>query len=199
MTHFVKGNQQLTRFPLLITALLPGVPGADSLLFLPGSARANLADMGYCIDREMVNSQRCADLETEAARQIYYIKWSRIMGIPDPCRSNVGYQRIMTIYINLQTRVNYYNKNNLHSTTLHGYAMAINMLFKLHKYRLLINFHDDNNMAGVIINNIIKEENIAKQQAPLDNAIFAKIQQSALDSYNPNSDHSILADIVTLG
>ncbi len=47
--------------------------------------------------------------------------------------------------------------------------------------------------------NIIKEENIAKQQAPLDNAIFAKTQQAALDSNNPNQDRSLLADIVTLG
>jgi hypothetical protein len=39
-------------------------------------------------------------------------------------------------------------------------------------YRLPIDFNNDNNMAGVIINNIIKEEYIAKQQAPLDNAIF---------------------------
>ncbi len=32
-------------------------------------------------------------------------------------------------------------------------------------------------MAGVIINNIIKEENIAKQRAPLNSAIFAEVQQ----------------------
>ncbi len=32
-------------------------------------------------------------------------------------------------------------------------------------------------MAGVIINNIIKEENIAKQRDPLNSTIFAKIQQ----------------------
>ncbi len=53
-------------------------------------------------------------------------------------------------------------------------------------------------MAGVIINNIIKKENIAKQQAPLDNPIFAKIQQAAYDSNNSNSDHCLLTDIVAL-
>jgi hypothetical protein len=37
-------------------------------------------------------------------------------------------------------------------------------------------------MAGVIISNIIKEENIAKQQASLYNTIFAEIPQSALYS-----------------
>jgi hypothetical protein len=85
----------------------------------------------------MANSLRGTDLETEAARQSHYIEWSRIMGIPDPCGSNVGYQRIAAIYIKyLQSRVNYYNKNNLRSATLQGYATATNMLFELKKYRL---------------------------------------------------------------
>ncbi len=53
-------------------------------------------------------------------------------------------------------------------------------------------------MAGVIINNITKEENIAKQRAPLDSSIFAKIQQSAQKSNNSDSDWSLFANIVTL-
>jgi hypothetical protein len=102
------------------------------LLFLPDSARANLADMGNHVDREMTNSQRGTYLETEAARQSHYIEWSRIIGIPDPCGSNVGYLRIVAIYIKyLENRVNYYNKNNLCSATLSGYAMTINTLFEL--------------------------------------------------------------------
>ncbi len=54
-------------------------------------------------------------------------------------------------------------------------------------------------MAGVIISNIIKAKNITKQQAPFDNAIFAKIQQLACDSNNLDSERSLLADIVALG
>jgi hypothetical protein len=54
-------------------------------------------------------------------------------------------------------------------------------------------------MAGVIISIIIKEENIAKQQDPIGNTIFAKIQQSTRDSNNPDSDCSLISDIVTLG
>ncbi len=78
--------------------------------------------------------------------------------------------------------------------------MVINTLFELQKYRPPINFNDNNNnMAGVIVSNIIKEENNAKQRAPLDNAIFAEIEQSAQDSNNPDSDRSLLADIVALG
>ncbi len=81
---------------------------------------------------------------------------------------------------------------------LRGYAAAINTLFELRKYRLPINFNDKNNMVGVIINNIVKEENIAKQCALLDSTIFAKMQQLACKSDNPDSDRSLFANIVTL-
>ena len=78
------------------------------------------------------------------------------MGIPDPCGPHKGYQRIVVIYMKyLQSGINYYNKNYLWSTTLCGYAAAAR-LFKLRKYRLLIDFNDKNNVAGVIINNILK-------------------------------------------
>ncbi len=178
---------------------MPDVPRAGSLLFLPDSARANLANMGHCVDQEMANSQRGTDLETESTRWSHYIEWTRIMGIPDPCRPHKGYQRIMGIYTKiLQSGINYYNKINLRSATLPGYATAVNMLFELRNYRPPINFNDKNNMAGVIINYIVKEDKIAKQRAPLDSTIFAKIQQSALKSKNLDSNHSLFANIVTL-
>jgi hypothetical protein len=121
------------------------------------------------------------------------------MEIPNPCGPHKGYQRIVAIYTKyLQSGINYYNKNNLRSTTLHGYATAVNMLFELRKYRPPINFNNKNNMAGVIINNIIEEENIAKQRAPLDSTIFAKIQQLAQKSDNSDSDCSLFANIVIL-
>jgi hypothetical protein len=123
----------------------------------------------------------------------------RIMGIPDLCGPQEGYQRIMAIYTKyLQSGINYYNKNNLQSAMLHGYATAVNTLFELRNYRPLINFNDKNNMAGVIINNIVKKENIAKQRAPLDSTIFAKIQQLAQKSNNSGSDQTLFANIVTL-
>jgi hypothetical protein len=121
------------------------------------------------------------------------------MGISDPCGSHKGCQRIVAIYTKyLQSGIDYYNKNNLQSAMLCLYAAAINTLFKFRKYRLLIDFNDKNNMAGVIINNIVKEENIGKQCAPLNSTIFAKIQQSACKSDNPDSDRSLFVNIVTL-
>jgi hypothetical protein len=80
------------------------------------------------------------------------------MGIPDPCGPHKGHQRIVAIYTKyLQSSINYYNKNNLWSAMLHGYATAVNTLFELRKYRPPIDFNDKNNMTGFIINNIIKE------------------------------------------
>jgi hypothetical protein len=121
------------------------------------------------------------------------------MGIPDPCGPHKGYQRILAIYTKyFQSGINYYSKNNLRSAMLRGYATAVNRLFELRKYRPPINFNGKNNMAGVIIHNIVKEENIAKQRAPLDSTIFTKIQQPACKSNNLYSDHSLFVNIVTL-
>jgi hypothetical protein len=60
--------------------------------------------------------------------------------------------------------------------TLLGYAKAINMLLTLHAFKPPIDLNDKNNMAGTLINNLIKEENIATQRSPLNNAIFSQIQ-----------------------
>ncbi len=111
----------------------------------------------------MANSQRGTDIETETTRQSCYIEWARIIGIPNPCGPNVGYQRIVAIYIKfLQSSVNYYIKDNLQSITLIGYAKAINMLFTLRAFKPLVDLNNKNYMVGVPINNLIKEENIAK-------------------------------------
>jgi hypothetical protein len=34
-------------------------------------------------------------------------------------------------------------------------------------------------MAGIIINNLIKEETVASQRSPVDSTIFAELQQAA--------------------
>jgi hypothetical protein len=39
-----------------------------------------------------------------------------------------------------------------------------------------VNTPNPNNMAGILINNLVKEEDIARQRSPLDsNSIFAKL------------------------
>ena len=83
--------------------------------------------MGHRVDQEMANSQRGADVETEAARQTHYIKWADIIGIPDPCSPHLGYQQIVAIYTKyVQYGVNYNNIQVLRSHTVRGYAKAVN-------------------------------------------------------------------------
>jgi hypothetical protein len=55
--------------------------------------------MGNWVDQQMAQSQRGPEIETEAAWQVYYIKWAEIFGIPGPCESFHGCQQIVAIYI----------------------------------------------------------------------------------------------------
>jgi hypothetical protein len=55
--------------------------------------------MGHCVDREIAQSQRDPDLETEATWQDHSIKRAEIFRIPDPCGYYEGFIRIKAIYI----------------------------------------------------------------------------------------------------
>jgi hypothetical protein len=124
--------------------------------------------MGNSVDREMAKSQGGSDVETEAARQAHYIKWAEIFGIQDPGGYYPGYQRIMAIYIKyVHNGVNYNNKQALRSATVQGYAEVVNFLFKLRNFAPPANLSDSNNMRTILINNMLQEEDIARQRAPL--------------------------------
>ncbi len=45
-----------------------------------------------------------------------------------------------------------------------------------------------NNMAGIPINNLVKEEDIARQHSPLDSNIFAKLLRKSNVSRLPDSE-----------
>ncbi len=136
------------------------------MFFLLDSARAHLADMGHRVDRETAQSRRGPDLEIEAARQAHYIKWAKIFGIPDPCGYYQGFIRIMAIYIKyVQCGVNYNNKQVLHFATIQGYAKAVNNLFKLRRFSPPANLAGLNNMMAILLNNMLQEEDIARQCA----------------------------------
>jgi hypothetical protein len=53
-------------------------------------------------------------------------------------------------------------------------------------------------MAGIIINNLLKEETVASQRSPLDSTVFAELQCTTSSSYSCNSDQNLLFDILTL-
>jgi hypothetical protein len=98
------------------------------------------------------------------------------MGILDPCGLKKGYQHIVAIYIKyLISGVNFRNKDYLRSATVQGYATSINLLFRLRGMKAPVDTSDPNNMAGILINNLVKEEDIARQRSLLDSNIFAKL------------------------
>jgi hypothetical protein len=107
----------------------------------------------------------------------------------DPCGHEIGYQRIVAIYIKfVMCGINYYIKDVLRSSTLQGYATADNTLFQLRGYKQPTMLSNPSNMPGIIINNLIKEETVASQRSPLDSTIFTELQRAASLSHSHDSD-----------
>jgi hypothetical protein len=132
--------------------------------------------MGHHVDQGMAQSRRGPDLETEAARQAHYIKWAKIFGIPDPCGYYKGFIRIVAVYMKyVQCSVNYNNKQVLCSAMVQGYAEAVNNLFKLRSFSPPANLSNPNNMTAILLYNMLWEEDIARQRAPLNNEIFCQV------------------------
>jgi hypothetical protein len=156
--------------------------------------------MGHHVDQEMAQSRRGPDHETEAAWQAHYIKWAKIFGILDPCGYYKGFISIVAIYIKyVQCGVNYNNKQVLWFATVRGYAKAVNNLFKLRSFSPPADLSDPNNMTAILLNNMSREEDIARQRAPLDNKIFAELRRTAIASKCKDSVSDLLFDVVALG
>jgi hypothetical protein len=156
--------------------------------------------MGDRVDQEVAMSQQDKEIETEATWQAHNIRWAQIMKVPDPCGHQQGYQRIVAIYIKyLMTGINFRNKDFLRLATVQGYASSINSLFKLRDMKSPINVADPNNVSGILINNLVKEEDIVRQRSPLDSAIFAKLLHRLNVSCSLDSEQHTLFDLVVLG
>ncbi len=59
------------------------------------------------------------------------------------------------------------------------------------------NLSDPNNMSVMLINNMLQDEQIARQRAPLDNEIFVEICRVADASKTEDSANALLRDVVT--
>jgi hypothetical protein len=156
--------------------------------------------MGHCVDREKAYSRRGPDLETEAARQAHYIKWAEIFGIPDPCGYYEGFIRIVVIYIKYaQCSINYNNKQVLCSAMVQEYAEVVNNLFKLRSFSPPANLSDQNNMMAILLNNMLQEENIARQRAPLDKKKLPGNVERPQPANARNQSVTSFFDVVALG
>ncbi len=111
----------------------------------------------------------------------------------------MGYQPIVAIYAKfVMCGINYYNKDVLQLSTLCRYATAVNTLFQLMSFKQPTNLSNPSNMAGIIINILIKEETVASQCSLLDSTIFAELQRATSSSHSCDSDQNLLFDILTL-
>jgi hypothetical protein len=156
--------------------------------------------MDDCVDQKMAKSQGGPDVETEAAQQAHSIKWAEIIRIQDPCGYYLGYQRIVAIYTKyIQRGVNYNNKQALQSATVRGYALVVNTLFKLCGFAPPADLSDPINMTSILINNMLREEDIARQVLLLTTKIFAELRCPAASSKNCDSVNNLLFDFVSLG
>jgi hypothetical protein len=156
--------------------------------------------MGDCVDQETAKSQGGPDIGTEASQQTHYINWAEIFRIQDPCGYYPGYQRIVAIYTKyVQSGVNYNNKQVVCFAMVQGCAKAVNTLFKLCGFAPPANLSDPSNMTAILINNMLRKEDIAWQCAPLNNKIFAELRRSAMVSKNNDSINNLLFNFVALG
>jgi hypothetical protein len=80
-----------------------------------------------------------------------------------------------------------------------GYAKVVNNLFKLRSFSTLADLSNPNNMTAILLNNMLWEEGIARQCAPFNNKIFAKLHQTATSSKCKDSVSDLLFNAVALG
>jgi hypothetical protein len=97
------------------------------------------------------------------------------------------------------TGINFRNKDFLRLATVQGYASSINSLFKLRDMKPPINVADPNKVSGILINNLVKKEDIARQCLPLYSAIFAKLLRKSNVSCSLDSEQRTLFNLVVLG
>jgi hypothetical protein len=88
--------------------------------------------------------------------------------------------------------INYYNNNVLWLSTLRGYVTAVNTLFQIWGFKQPTDLSNPSNMAGIVVNNLIKEETMASQRSPLDSIVFAELQHAASSSHSHNSNQNLL-------
>jgi len=57
---------------------------------------------------------------------------------------------------------------------------------------------DPNNMVGILINNLMKEEDIARQRSPLDSNIYAEMLRRSNASFLLDSEQRTLFNVTTI-
>jgi hypothetical protein len=110
-----------------------------------------------CVDAKIAGLKFSLSIETEQFWQAMYLNWCQVNKIPNPCRTERGYECIVACF-----GKNLILDSHSWSATIAGYALAINMLFKLRKYPIPADLSDKVNMMSKTIHACERRANIAR-------------------------------------
>jgi hypothetical protein len=140
---------------------------------------------------EIARLRFSSSIETERFRQAKYLNWCQVR-IPDPCGTEHGYKRIVACFGEILIL-----DCHSQSATIAGYALAINMLFKLRKYPIPADLLDKGNMMSQIIHAHEREKNIAWHCSPLTKEMYVEMADWAKASPQDSVD-AVLVDFFNL-
>ena len=167
--------------------------------FLPALAKLALNDMEHIVAGEIAKSKGSQNIETIRARQAHYIKWCDAKHLEDPVGPQSGFQVIVACYIKyVMTGVNYLNKESVRSATCRGYAVDAAKLFTLRGFPSPVDFQDETNWTRILVHNLEREEDIAKQRRPLNALILAEMHAMAQKA-GPDSVEAVSCNVTSTG
>ena len=114
------------------------------------------------------------------------------MKMLDPCGPDIGYRRIVAIFLK-----QLFIDHNCRSATLKGYAGAVNELFIKRELPIPADISDKDNMSAKLYLNLKKEEDICRKRHPLNAKIYAKLHIRAQQSHR-DSEISVTFDWYTI-
>ena len=90
------------------------------------------------------------------------------------------------------------NKSSVRSATCKGYALDAARLFILRSYPSPVDFSDPRYWTKIIVHDLEREEDIAKQRKPLDASVHVKIINFAAKS-NKDSLEEVVSNVIAAG
>jgi hypothetical protein len=90
------------------------------------------------------------------------------------------------------------NKESVRSATCRGYAVDAAKLFTLRGFPSPVDFQDETNWTRILVHNLEREEDIAKQRRPLNALILAEMHAMAQKA-GPDSVEAVSCNVTSTG
>lgn len=111
-----------------------------------------------------------------------YIVWAELNHIVEPVGPEPGRVRLVANFLKSLFLV-----HNCRAQTLHGYAQAINELYRLRNFPKPADMTDKNNECYIVYHNQLREEDVANQSSPLTTKIFVQLKIMAQNSHRDSA------------